>query len=269
MGDWIMDFIANMFEGMNGISTAVVDMMKFDDTVLNFMANIYNWILPLAYSIIVLYFLIEVTDKASSSNYTLEMFLKSFIKLMIAEIIISHAMDIISVFIGFSNWALDSSVNINISATANSTTTDYSEFNNLGFIEKVFMFIPMLITYLLSKIATVVIYIMVISTKIEIILRGGFMCLALSTISENGMKSSGIKYIKKFLGCMLYGASIILVLKITTYLQISSSTIAASGTGLALIMGWITSFFSSLIYPFAAVGAIAVSKTVLNDVLGA
>ena len=217
----------------------------------------YNICIGVGYALVVLYLLIDIMDKITQDSFNVEVFLKSFIKAIVAVLIIANGMVILENVIEFGNRLL---LSISDGAgssedTVNTVLEWRTKLLDAGFLTLLGYMVCLVFDYILLFISQMVIWVCCISRSLELGVRAIFTPIALADVFGEGLKGPGIRYIKKFLAVCLQ-ASIMLTL-LMLYQAIINADISGLGTTAIKIVA-----------AFTLVGMMFKSITFANDVVG-
>lgn len=185
-----------------------------------------NLMVPIAVSLLVIYFVIALIEKSTNEQFTYEQLFLLLAKMVIGIFIISKGWDILKelqdiglkIFDIFKYWADESQI-MKDSQTAE-LGNEYKEFfkeltgvkwpgddKQLGFMKSIqafigggFIIIP---AWIFQQIVVITIYAVVFLRIMEIYIRAMFAPLALSDIFYNGLNSTGFRFLKSFLAVFL------------------------------------------------------------------
>lgn len=227
----IKDYIDNAF-GM--LSIQFSDESSIVATSMNIFAAI-------ACSLLILYFTMNIVDQASRDMFTLEKLIVSFIKFLAAFVVLLCLTPIMNSLVkagqGFYGMVdefsfvseesgselyyqpdtgsgsyvfLDESSDDYIMKHSDEVRDEYDSWKavRLFLSSLVIGILPMIIMWIASGVA----FFLIISNSLQIIIRGCFAPLAVVQLFDEGMRSSGIKYIKKFAGlCLMFAVLAVIV----------------------------------------------------------
>ena len=258
---------------------------------------------------ITLFLFIEIANKATTEQLTLERLIMILVKFFAACIIIANIFDIIMFSFNIS-MAVYETVEVSVKDSfkgennfgdlkffpeQNKNPEKFPEkydtvkkaFEQEGYGESVLSIIGNMsafITCLLFKMCTFVIncgsFLIIIGNAISLIVRTVFAPIALTQLMEDGSKSAGIRYLKKFLADGLTLAAILAVLYATSRLQASlisvsipadwHNTISATSLDTILNLGVLGGGIGIMLIALqlASVGAMFKASQIANDIVG-
>lgn len=249
------------------------------------ITGVYNVMAPLGYLLVILYLVLDIIDHTTRENLNMEFLIKITIKLFLGILIISNGMTLIETALNFSN----SLINMISGGTGGGGADTaikkalYDSIKKANMFSALSMILSFLIPYLLSSVSLVVIFFMVYSRYIEIAARAVFAPIGMASIYDggvSGMNSSGIKYFKKFVACLLQGATMVGILVIGDTISAMAITATADVTSSAAMVALASSFgygalggfgvqaVLSLIIQLCVCGALIKSRSWANDLLG-
>lgn len=247
MSEFIINTIILMYG--DGLASKCADWM---DKIWNVIVDIFNAGLvdnaftafaSVSAALLLLYFLMDMTSQASKELLTLEKFVIMSIKYVIAIVILLNASVLMQgvVTIGQSLYNTAATVELkNIEEEGTSTYSSYKagydgddnaakeamvdayEGNlNGNIIEKTITkighvlncFIPFIIGFVCQLVCMLI----VTTNTLNICIRGFFVPLAIPQLFEEGMRSSGVKYIKSFAAYCIEMAVIVITLRLSSH----------------------------------------------------
>lgn len=305
-------FAKGIYEGMstlfNGSVTSDVSefMAKIYGAVWNALATYkvldvaFSFLSGIAVSLLILWFFVEITGQASRDMLTLEKLIVQFIKLIIACAVLLCLQDIVTgiVSIGYRLFLMvsdDSSdgflTQVMSGYSASNSTITYfgesswpswdkvqSEFESQFKIFKgITLYGKLLLPTFIMWIAKLAGLFISASNGVMIIARAIFSPIAVVQLFEDGTKSAGIRYLKKFAAeCMTMAciaAILIAVQLVTQNLMQDMINSACGSTGLTVsnideVLTW--GNLAILIAPqLVAVGGMGMGAKIANDIVGA
>lgn len=186
------------------------------------VTTVHSYACPLAYCLIVLYFLLDVIEKSTHEQMSIEHFFRSSIKLVVAVFFIENSLEILEALLNFSN-ALTNEITSRVGSIdftdgfgESVLESYYRDIDNASGITGVFLCIgfvlqlilPFVVIWVCSLVTTLVVW----SRAIEIGVRGALAPLGMADLFTEGTKGAGFRYLKKYLAVLLQGAIIMLIL---------------------------------------------------------
>lgn len=214
--NWIIDIYNGLFT-----STSVLDTFTTYDKIFSKLmgdsrfTNIVAVITTVGVSIMILYFLIDMADKASSKNFNYEYFIKAFIKLAVAYMLITNSMTIIQYMVEAGS-ALAKELNASESAASFFADTDKVSMlkkglKKVGLIDSVGYMVKIIISWLIVTIANISVMFIAISRIVELSVRAMFAPVGVADLFGDGNHAAGIRYLKKILALALQFALVVII----------------------------------------------------------
>lgn len=278
--------------------------MKFGqidaDMVRVIMENITG---PVGFIIMVVVFLTSFLSRWKNGNdVTMDDIAKPVLFLIIADVVLTHSGTIAGSLMGISNQAGDKMLELADQIGENEAATSQlaAETNALSIIGLFLLFACTLISLFVSFIASAVLYVILISAKVEMMLRFAFSPIGFSYIADESRKDDVFRYFKKLLACVFYivgiQAAILYCCKLGIGMAMSvlgetggqtnenneNATLESAGgggsPGTLEPEDYDNSFIRALLklevsivsmaMPFAAIGMVSIAKNVVNDSFG-
>lgn len=205
-----LDLGKDMKEVISGSSTNEM-MQKMQSTYTDIVS-------PVGEALIVLFFLVEMIDKTTKENFSMEHFFKLMLKIAIAKLLIENGWDILTncITIG-SNLATAITTN---SKALDGVLEDYAKdiqdentIGNLGMIIQ--WFLPWVFAWVSRLVCIVVCW----GRMIELGVRAVAAPIAMADIFQDGTHSGGFRYLRKFLAVCLQAFVILIIIQIAGIIQ--------------------------------------------------
>lgn len=274
------DFLFFLYGQSGGIeSSAIRDILLLDGNdsiVLGLMNTLYDLVVPIGLMLMVIYFLANLTEKSmTGKDFSPEELTFSILKIVVGGILITHGAQIANFAITAGNYMLDMVWGL-MTAQEGVTTGDLTEtnanlkkaFSELDFIQGLVMIIPGLFIFILRAVAYGLLKLQAYTRIYEIIFRIVIIPIGLADLFSDGMRSSGIRYIKKLVACTINGGMMMLSIYILTILGGSNVVAFGESTGIESLLSFFGALLDSVIIPFTAIGALGLGKTAVNDAFG-
>lgn len=297
-------FIENSTKLMTSLIAALKEVFTTES-----VSGILTIFISISVTLLTLFLFIEIANKATTEQLTLERLIMILVKFFAACIIIANIFDIIMFSFNIS-MAVYETVEVSVKDSfkgennfgdlkffpeQNKNPEKFPEkydtvkkaFEQEGYGESVLSIIGNMsafITCLLFKMCTFVIncgsFLIIIGNAISLIVRTVFAPIALTQLMEDGSKSAGIRYLKKFLADGLTLAAILAVLYATSRLQASlisvsipadwHNTISATSLDTILNLGVLGGGIGIMLIALqlASVGAMFKASQIANDIVG-
>lgn len=255
------------------------DMLLITDSELSMIEQVWNIFVPLACGIMLLFFLLSILKDAQRQFRELDakfVYIQVF-KLCLAQVFVYFGPTIIVNILGIGNYYMRYIENNPIVAGTIASTTgngmhDYyakliEAAKECNFFSCIMFKVQSLLIDLLSLAPAAALMLQAISRRVEIVLRGGFSCVALCDLFSDDRRFAAIEYMKKFAVVVFHGFMMILVIQICR--AASAETIINSLLSTEVNFNDLGNVIPICLYQFAAVGLISATKQILNDALSA
>ena len=217
MSDLLEKLLKSILTGM----TISPETLKFDNTsniigTNGVIEQMWGVIASIATTLTILYFVLEINRKMmfERDDFTLKSIGAPLFKLIIAIAIIDNGVDIINGILSGHDALVTQAADWGSSAdTAITYTAEKNPFKSFGLIQQLAIFIPMIVAWMISLVVTFLFWYKAIGYKIEFLFRIGITPIALADI-YSGNNSNAIRWLKGFLGLVLYGVSFLVLPKI-------------------------------------------------------
>lgn len=203
----------DMKEVITGNTTT--DMMKS-------MKPVYTDIVsPVGEALIVLFFLIELIDKTTKDNFSVEHFFKLMLKVVIAKFLIENGWDILTGCINVGSNLAGTITSDPKGLTSKSKVLDQyakeiQETNTIGNLGMIIQwFLPWVFAWISKMICIVICW----GRMIELGVRAVTAPISMADIFQDGTHSGGFRYLRKFLGVCLQAAVIMIVIQVSGIIQ--------------------------------------------------
>lgn len=244
---------------------------KWDNTAdVQITSVIYEYMVPIAITICLCYTILEImagVARVGIDNVTMNILIIPLIRFACCFGLMQYGPKIIGWVFSGSNALVDwfNSIKNNYSATSATAPIISSPS---GMLSKVlFQYIPGIAALLSQVIACLIIGAKMFSFRIQTLIRAALMPFAIANIAQGGVNSSGMRFVQKFIGSMLFLMSCLLVVKLTSLAAAGLTTLTFSNTtdDTAVIRSVFQMMYTSLIGPFCAVTAIGALENVINE----
>ncbi len=273
MRELLISWITGMNEQIAAISTSqaknlatvVIDTMSFSDKDNTILSAMLGYIGPIAFILMIIYFLMGfISQYSSGKEPPINVFIRSAIFLIIADIALSHSDAIVTWIGNISVNLMQGAYDIMLDASTNATGTLSDDFSGYSVVLLAALWAGSLLGWIISKIATVTIGITVLSVKIELMLRLALCPIGLAGFANEEFKHHSITYLKKLVACAFYAMAMVCVMFIACNTATSSVTNSSGNTVITEILGVA---LTSITVPFACIGALTVAKSMVNEVV--
>lgn len=251
-------------------------VLTIDNTAFSIAMDIYKFFLPLGIIMLVLYLLMDILNITTNRlrELDIKVFMTVFLKGAIGLVLLKYGPVVIKALIETANTVVQAVIEGKVfGGGAGSTSKDdyyliiLEEVTKMGFFGKLGLAATSTILYIGQAIPEVAIMLQAVSRKIEIIYRVGMAPISLTDIYNGISNSKALIYLKRLAVCLLHGALMIMIVKITYELEtthMADMLSSMKGQGLPSF----TQVIEICLYGYAAAGLIASSKSALNDAIG-
>lgn len=263
---------------VNGISIPK-EALIVTDLEKNMIAQIWDYLAPIGYTMLLMYFLLTILQDVQGKVRDLDIkyWIMTIMKFVCVDALIYLGPNLViwgmqlgNVFINYFFENPVATISGEDSIKYINAVSDY--FAN-GEGKKFWTSLSLLTyAYILKAANTIPNFMIALhaaSRKIELVIRGGMLCVAIPDVVLSGLHSRGVSYIKKFFGVCLYGFVMLLVVQVAGSLA-SENVYSTLMDGENMAEGFATNLGGLLncaLYNFAAVGMLSASKSIINDFL--
>lgn len=280
-GNGLLNDIA---EFLNTINTATVNALNTG--VISDAIGIFK---GLAASLVILFFLIELLNEAQKDFVTFERLTVMLVRLLAVTVLIMNLEMIVSgleelsvlIFNAVKDLARNSSNSFEIFGENAATGYRYSEvekdmkdaLGKAGIKQALMVVLQLLIPWLISRLCYVVAYVIAVGRSIELIVRAIFSPIGVANLFEDGTRSSGFRYLKKFAACALQLGAIAVILYAANALcnslisSLSEGYMTITKDNLLDVLGS-TALWSMSAIQLAVIGITLKAQSICNDILG-
>lgn len=262
MKEFLQNLVKALIEGTNVMQLIVdgsIASLTINDKDWGVTVAIYEYCLPIGYCLIIMYFCMAFSNVLKKGEITTEELTMMLLKLWIAEAVMTYAPNLISGMVDIGNLVVgDFKKLMDDTGMSKAIAQVVDEQNTLTLIVMVCV---NLLPWLIAQIAYGIALFMVYLRKIELLGRIAFAPIGIADMFGDG-RDNAIRYIKKIGAVALQGGGIMVGLFLTASLGANAS--------LNMVTGGIVdeTSMAQIIFAFLSVGAIGVSKTIINDALG-
>lgn len=193
---------------------------KTTGNMMKSMKSVYTGIVsPVGEALIVLFFLIELIDKTTKDNFSLEHFFKLMLKVVIAKLLIENGWDILTSCINIGS-SLATAITSDPKGLSSTVLNDYAKdiqdentIGNLGMIIQ--WFLPWVFAWISKLICIVICW----GRVIELGVRAVTAPISMADIFQDGTHSGGFRYLRKFLAVCLQAAVIMVIIQVAGIIQ--------------------------------------------------
>lgn len=222
---------------------SIKDQLTIDDRgpLWGVVTGIYNAMIPIGYSLMLLFFYINLLNKATSDNFNLERLFKSLLGLLVVALFMSNGLKLINLCMDFSNALMNTVIGGSINSPPSKDELLYwakicSKFHGLA--SRIQYEINLLIPALATDIITGVIWVITWSRLVELSARCALFPIGCADLYGEGTRGPGFRFFKKIIALGLQAAVILVIIKCYSGITIDTgdAKIAKIVSGAAVAM---------------------------------
>lgn len=247
MEEQINNLINNSFGSWDATLNQVMQIITRSPADLNAAAyamvqNIYTALLPIAYNMLALFFLIELLSKSATLEVMKwEQIAKILFKMVLAKVLIENTFWFMEAIFSISSSAI-TSADAASSALGGSTdiVRELKDSIPEDFLGQLGFFMSLLPNSIFMWATRAIIYVIAYGRMMEIYLLTSVAALPIATFTSAGLQSIGKKFFQNYAGVCLQGLFIMLILKLYGALALGVSLTGEGIVGKMLLTGIIT-----------------------------
>lgn len=279
--DNVKEFFVNIIynwlsTSVDSLANTVLSYMEFGQaTDATMIQTLVDMLLPISFGLMACYFLIACIREATSSpDNSRDILIRNAIYLVIADLCLANVNMILSIVMSLSNAMMNQVKDAFTAADAvEEITLSKDALGEQTLWGLILLFIIAFISYLLTKAAEVVVGITCLSQKLQLDLKLAWAPIGLASVAEAGMNSSrALNYLKSLFATAFYCAAMVAIMYVAMGVDIGGGTSIAdinATTGFGDQVSMILAYsITNIIKPFAAIGAMGIAKTIVNDAFG-
>lgn len=228
---------------------------------------------PVGFVMMVIAFLVGfINQYKAGKELTIDEVARPMFFLVLADLILTNIGPIISTMMGISNLGAQTLVSLWPQLALNAVFEEAQQ-DSLGNIS-LFGLLPLIfsnfIGMIFSIISSAILFVVLLTAKMEVLLRFSFAPIGLASIADESRKDEVFRYFKKLLASAFYLIAIIVALEYSaSFATMLNMDILNSDTNV------FTKAFASLetdifamALPFSAIGMVSVAKNIVNESFG-
>ena len=216
----ILNWITEVYNGLFTSTSVLETFTTYDKLLSKIMkddrfTNIVAVVTTVGVSVMILYFLVDMAQKASSKNFNYEYFIKAFIKLALAYMLITNSMTIIQYMVEAGS-ALAKELHATEAGT--SFFSDDAKVSMLkkglkkiGPIDSVGYMIKIFFSWLVVIVAKISVMFIAVSRIVELSVRAMFAPIGVADMFGDGNHAAGVRYLRKILALALQFALAVII----------------------------------------------------------
>ena len=236
-----------LLSDMTGVLTLSDESDDLINAIWSVSEAIFNVLLPIGIGIILIYFMTDMIDKSSREQLSLEIFLRSVIKLLFGLMIILSGFQLVKGFVQLGGGITDL-----ISSKAGTGALEDTTANEIGmgYLDQVVdsanwiecawisftLRMDLFLVDISYKIFKIVVMVLAYGRMLEIGIRAACAPIGLSDFVTQGISGNAFKYLKKLIAVGLQGGLILIVLSIYENLSTALANSDAGGSNLLTLV---------------------------------
>lgn len=213
--------------------------------------GVYEVAMAVGETLIVLYFMIEMIERSTADNVTIEHFVKMLIKVFVAFAIIVNFEYLMDLILKASSSFMVDAGNMNV-GNSEALAEKADKLAQVGVIKAMGEMLQMILPYILVFFSKIVVSAIAYGRLLEFAVRTALAPLALANMFGGGFNSPGSRYMRKLVAVALQGAVITLVLH-----------------SMVLVMGAAGANIIAIVALFLIAASLVIkSQTIANDLVG-
>ena len=266
------------------------ELLKWDTADIEIALELWETMKLLGACMGIMYFLLEMNHAVflASSNWTMQTLMTPLLKFGIVIGVIQYGGKLVGTILSFGNYLIGVLTEETVDG-AKLTVEFCDQIKQLGFLEVIFMMIPVFVMILVSFLVSLVFVYKAFSYKLEVMIRVAITPVVFGDIWD-GRNSHCIRWLKKLAGLMLYGACFVLIIRCgimlnlsdmmktvkdqdtTTALLSSPGGVAGAAAGAKAVGASCWMLLKGTLYafliPIAEIGALSLAKNACMEVFG-
>lgn len=208
--------LKNLTEDFGWINNPVKDIIQIinqDPSNMSFawgvIQNIYNALLPIGYSLITVFFIMEVIKEHSNFHtISMEKTLSIFMKIIIAKLVMDNSFELMLNIFKISNGIL---INMQVSPSipAMDLASMKATIESMDFFERMFYAMRMGFFGFIMNLCKIIINVIIYGRLVELFILTAFSPIPLSGIASGELSQSSKRYLQEFAAVCLQGVVIL------------------------------------------------------------
>lgn len=216
----ILNWITEVYNGLFTSTSVLETFTKYDNYFSDIMkdgrfTNIVAVVTTVGVSVMILYFLVDMAQKASSKNFNYEYFIKAFIKLALAYMLITNSMTIIQYMVKAGSALAQELHATEVGTSFFSDETKVSMLKKglkkIGPIDSVGYMIKIFFSWLVVIVAKISVMFIAVSRIVELSVRAMFAPIGVADMFGDGNHAAGVRYLRKILALALQFALAVII----------------------------------------------------------
>jgi len=241
--------IKEAFEGFTGLITEVTSLVNQGPShypgVYSVIISIHQAILPVAYSLLTLYFLLDFMDKSMNfAFFRMETVVSCLLKLLFAKLIMAHTLDFLEIVFGLS--AFISNMVGSAGSDASIYQIDFSTmeaaYANMGWFDKKIYELKQAPFVLILQGVKLVIMLVVFGRLFQLLIYTAAAPIPIATFINDGLKEKGKRFLFDYAAVCLQGVIIIIacIVYVAIIANVNFGSFIGSGDNVPIWKGMLT-----------------------------
>ncbi len=232
---------------------------KYYGTAFSLVDDFYQVIEPVGLALVITFFFLELLDSATKDNFTVEHFARSLIKLVITTIVIENSVSIFNTMM-YIGYALANSIKL----VDDYNITPDNIVNSLGggtLFADIILILQLFIPWFISLIIRVGIIFACVGRALDMLIKCAFAPIGLSDMFTEGLRSSGVRYLKNFLASCLSAVIMVAALRLGGSIQ---QAVLSSNSG---FFNSISSILTVIVFQAATLSLVMKSQSIARELI--
>ena len=259
----IKDTVNEMVDFINsGASENIYSLFAdtYTNSALSFGTEFMTFLQGLASVVAIVIMVGKLEESLARGRGDTEALSEGVIALVICLLVVLYANDILNIINGIGNLIVEAmSTKVSSGVDTGLNTDTYSQAT--GTLDAIGLLIKVFLVYLLAKIEVIAVKMVAFSIILELGIRRIFFPLAVVDIYGEGMRSSGMRYMKKYLACWVRMAICIAVAYLGNLLITTVSDSATVGAA-------VDTSANQIAIAYTTIAVMLKGQDVANDIVG-
>jgi hypothetical protein len=222
MKDSIIEQIKNAFGSFDSdLSKIVTDITlspeQFNSTIWDLVTRIFEFMLPIAYSLLALFFIIDFLNKSTRFDFMRwENVVKCLLKLIVAKFVVEKSFVLLNYIFTFVASLIKGAKGIGEIASVSGLDMAMMEkhVESLNFFQQIMFQVSTMPWTFVMNIIKVVVFLVIYGRMIELYILTAIAPLPLSTLSSEGQQGIARRFFQNYIAVCLQGLIIVVAVMI-------------------------------------------------------
>lgn len=212
--DTIINAIKETFGNFNQVIDQVTQIVTTNPQsnagMWSVVQAIYNVVLPVSYTLAVLYFIIDFLNKSIMLEYMQwENVVKSLFKLVVCKMILENVMKLMTGVFSVASSLISSIGTVTVQTHNIDYTGLQQTLNSMDFLERTFYYVDLIPLKLIMNLIKIAILVIAYGRMIEIYIYTAWAPIPLSSLASEGLHHTAKRFLQDYSGVCLQGGIII------------------------------------------------------------